>query len=84
MVIEFRCARGSRRSTARWLPRLGLTISYAISGIAINHVDDVTTTKASENARSRIARSRRATDEAAAKLVADAACKGKADASSVG
>lgn len=59
---------------------VGFTIIYAISGIAMNHVDDW---NYNYNARERTIQIAPvpddATDEAAAKLVADAAGKGKAD-----
>lgn len=58
---------------------VGFTIIYAISGIAMNHVDDW---NYNYNARERTIQITPvpddATDEAAAKLVADAAGKGKA------
>jgi uncharacterized protein len=59
---------------------VGFTIIYAISGIAMNHVDDW---NYNYNARERTIQIAPvpddATDEAAAKQVADAAGKGKAD-----
>jgi hypothetical protein len=59
---------------------VGFTIIYAISGIAMNHVDDW---NYNYNARERTIQIAPvpddATDEAAAKLVADAAGKGTAD-----
>jgi uncharacterized protein len=59
---------------------VGFTIIYAISGIAMNHVDDW---NYNYNAKERTLQIAPvpddATDEAAAKLVADAAGKGKAD-----
>ena len=59
---------------------VGFTIIYAISGIAMNHVDDWNYNyNASERTLQIVPVPDDATDEAAAKLVADAAGKGKAD-----
>ena len=59
---------------------VGFTIIYAISGIAMNHVDDWNYSFNSSERTLKIAPvPDDATDEAAAKLVADAAGKGKPD-----
>jgi len=59
---------------------VGFTIIYAIGGIAMNHVDDWNYTYNSKERTLAIAPvTDDATDEQAAKLVADAAGKGRAD-----